>query len=181
MSTTCKPAGLLHVALVRSPYAHAVVRNVDVTAAASAPGVVKVYTGEDLKRIAQPTPGEGGGEGGVATDNPAIVRYALATDRVRHLGEAVVAVVADDIYAARDAADLVEVDYEELPAVTDVEQAVAEGAPLLFDHVANNVFVTWQQDARATSRPPSARPTSSSSSASSASASRRSRWRRAAR
>jgi carbon-monoxide dehydrogenase large subunit len=140
-----KPAGLLHIAIVRSPYAHAAIRNVDVTAAAAAPGVVKVYTGEDLKRIARPMPGEGGGEGGAAADNPAIVRYALATDRVRHIGDAVVAVVADDIYAARDAADLVQIDYEELPAVVDIEQAVAEGAPLLFDHVANNVFVTWQK------------------------------------
>jgi len=138
--------GLLHVALVRSPYAHAAIRGINTSAAAAVPGVVKVYTGADLMRIARPIPGEGGGgEGGEAAAGPGIVRYALATDRVRYLGEAVAAVVAEDIYTARDAAEQIEVEYEELPVVTDLEQAVAEGAPQLHDGVANNVFVTWEK------------------------------------
>jgi aerobic carbon-monoxide dehydrogenase large subunit len=138
-----KLAGLLHVVLVRSPYAHATLGAIDVSAAASAPGVVKVYTGADLQRIARPIPGEGGGEGGAATENPGIVRHALATDRVRFLGEPVAAIVAETVEAGRDAADLVTVEYTELPVVVDLEATVADGAPLLHDSVPNNVFVTW--------------------------------------
>jgi carbon-monoxide dehydrogenase large subunit len=140
--------GLLHVVLVRSPHAHARITRIDTSAAAAAPGVVRVYTADDLKRIARPIPGEGAGEGGAAGgDSSGIVRYALATDRVRFLGEAVVAVVATDLYAARDAADLVEIDYEELPAVTDLERAVAEGAPQLHEATTGNVFVNWTKTA----------------------------------
>lgn len=139
--------GMVHLALVRSPHAHAVIRSIDTAAASAAPGVVKVYTGDDLKRIGPPIPGEGGGEGGAAATVSGIVRYALATDRVRFLGEAVVAVAATDAYAARDAAEMVEIVYDELPVVTDLEAAIVDGAPQVHATIANNIFVNWTKQA----------------------------------
>jgi carbon-monoxide dehydrogenase large subunit len=140
--------GMVHLALVRSQYAHATIRSIDTSAAAAAPGVVRVYTGDDLKRLGPPIPGEGGGEGGAAAgDSKGIVRYALATERVRFLGEAVAAVVATDPYAARDAAALIQVEYDELPVVTDLAAAVAPGATQLHEGVANNTFVDWTKQA----------------------------------
>lgn len=136
--------GLLHVVVVRSQHAHARIKSINTARAAEAPQVVKVYTGEDLKQIARPIPGEGAGEGGATGgDSSGIVRYGLATEKVRFLGEAVVAVVATNVYAARDAADLVEIDYEELPVVVDLEQAVNEGSTLLHNGTAKNTFVDW--------------------------------------
>src|SRR5438876_11208939 len=69
----------------------------------------------------------------------------LATDRARFVGEAVVAVIADSVYRAHDALDLVRVDYEPLPAVVDVEAALAPGAPRIHDELATNVAAEWRQ------------------------------------
>ena len=112
-------AGALHVAFVRSPYGHAEIRGVDVERARSRPGVVAVVTAADVPdelaivtTSVRPEAGRG-------------VRPLLPRDRVRHVGDPVVAVVAVSRYEAEDACELVEVDYERLDAVVDAEQALA--------------------------------------------------------
>src|SRR5438445_142536 len=133
--------GCLHAAMVRSPHAHARIRAIDVSAARRAPGVVGVFTAADLGGAGEPMP--------IYAPHPALpvpcrIR-PLATDRARFVGEAVVAVVADSVYRAHDALDLVRVDYEPLPAVVDVEAALAPGAPRLHDELATNVAAEWRQ------------------------------------
>ncbi len=110
--------------------AHAELAGIDTTAAAAAPGVVAVFTAADLNLPAHH---------GLFTVNPQLPRPPLATDRVRFVGEAVAVVVAESAAAAADAADLVEVDYTPLPAVVDVEKAVAPGAPLQFPDLGSNI------------------------------------------
>ncbi len=110
---------------VTSTVAHATVTALDTAAAASAPGVVAVFTAADLDLGSYPP---------ASPDfDPAMARPLLATDRVRFVGEALCAIVADSAAAARDAAELVEVDYELLPAVVDPEVALEPDAPRLFD------------------------------------------------
>src|SRR5437773_1412593 len=133
--------GCLHAAMVRSPHAHARIRAIDVSAARRAPGVVGVFTAADLGGAGEPMP--------IYAPHPALpvpcrIR-SLATDRARFVGEAVVAVIADSVYRAHDALDLVRVDYEPLPAVVDVEAALAPGAPRLHDELATNVAAEWRQ------------------------------------
>src|SRR2546426_874999 len=133
--------GCLHAAMVRSPHAHARIRAIDVSAARRAPGVVGVFTAADLGRAGEPMP--------IYAPHPALpvpcrIR-PLATDRARFVGEAVVAIIADSVYRAHDALDLVRVDYEPLPAVVDVEAALAPGAPRIHDELATNVAAEWQQ------------------------------------
>ena len=125
---------MLHVAFARSPVAHARILSVDTDEAAALPAVEAVYTGADVTALPLVDP--------VALDTlKKTPQPALASERVRYVGEAVAAVVARDAYAAEDAAALVVVDYEERPPLTTVEEAMAEGAPLLFDDVpANTVF-----------------------------------------
>ncbi|MBW0102900.1 xanthine dehydrogenase family protein molybdopterin-binding subunit [Pseudonocardia sp. KRD291] len=122
--------GLAHVAFVRSPLAHAVITGIDTAEAAAAPGVLAVYTAADLDLPAHH---------GLMTLNPDMPRPPLATDRVRFVGEAVVLVVAETKAAAVDATELVEVDYDPLPAVTDPEAALAHGAELQFPESGSNV------------------------------------------
>ncbi len=122
--------GCLTAAFSRSPYAHALVRSIDVTGAIGAPGVVGVLTVADLD--IEPL-------GGFAELNRACRRPALADDRVRFVGEAVAVVLAESEAAAADAAELVVVDYEPLDAVVDPEAALAEGAPLQFDALGTNL------------------------------------------
>lgn len=135
-----KLPGMLHVALVRSPYAHAELRGLDTAAALAIPGVVAVVAGRDLLADVQPLPlassGEGGEGGGKYTGR---TRFTLAVERVRHVGEAVAAVVAASYEAAVDAALAVEVDYHPLPAVADPVQALAPDAPVIFDGLASNI------------------------------------------
>jgi len=126
--------GALHMAFARSVYAHARVKSVDVAAARALPGVVAVYTGSDLKGKLGLVPCAAGMEGLKIPDHP-----CLAIDKVCYVGEPVAAVVARDRYIARDAADLIEVDYEPLPAVTDPEKALAKGSPLLHEKLGDNV------------------------------------------
>ena len=126
--------GALHMAFARSVYAHARVKSVDVAAARALPGVVAVYTGSDLKGKLGLVPCAAGMEGLKVPDHP-----CLAIDKVCYVGEPVAAVVARDRYIARDAADLIEVDYEPLPAVTDPEKALAKGSPLLHEKLGDNV------------------------------------------
>ncbi len=134
-----KIVGLLHAAFVRSPYAHARLRRVDVEAAKRHPGVVAAFTGADLRAqgLTASLP--------VAhkmTDLKTPPHPALAVGEVRFVGECVALVVATDPYVARDAAELVEVEYEELPVVVDVEAAMAPGAALVHADLGTNVAFT---------------------------------------
>src|SRR2546426_630940 len=133
--------GCLHAAMVRSPHAHARIRAIDVSAARRARGVVGVFTAADLGRAGEPMP--------IYAPHPALpvpcrIR-PLATDRARFVGEAVVAVIADSVYRAHDALALVRAASEPLPAVVDVEAALAPGAPRLHDELATNVAAEWRQ------------------------------------
>ncbi|MBG0824372.1 xanthine dehydrogenase family protein [Planomonospora sp. ID91781] len=128
-------AGALAAAFVRSPHAHAAVRDIDVSDALDVDGLVAIYTWEDLpERLAQPLP--------LLIPHPALTHgrtaRPLARDRVRHVGEPVVMVVARDRYLAEDACALIRVDYEPLPAVVGVEEAV-RGERLVHDDVPGNV------------------------------------------
>ena len=125
-----RPDGVLFAAFVRSPFAHATLTGVDVTEAQQAPGVVAVLTAADL-----------GLQPGFQffTTNPRCARPPLAEGKVRFVGEAVAVVVAETQAQAVDAAELVDVDYDPLDVVVDMEAAVSPGAPLQFDDVPGNV------------------------------------------
>ncbi|MDI3339039.1 MAG: xanthine dehydrogenase family protein molybdopterin-binding subunit [Sphaerobacter sp.] len=127
--------GMLHVAVVRSMYAHARINGIDGSQAAAMPGVVGVYTGHDLQRFIA-------GEIKAMSEGEAQGSFrALATDRARYLGEPIAVVVAESAYAARDALDAVVVDYEPLPVVSSIEAAMQDGAPLLYDDKPGNIAV----------------------------------------
>jgi carbon-monoxide dehydrogenase large subunit len=123
--------GLLHVGFVRSPHAHALVTGIDVSDAERLPGVVATFTHADLDLPAFHSFG--------MALNAACARPALAYGKVRFVGEPVVAVVAETVAQAEDAAEVVLVDYEPLPAVVDPEAALAEGAPIQFDELGSNL------------------------------------------
>ncbi len=135
-----KLPGMLHMAIVRSPFASAKILSIDASAALAVDGVTAVITAADLTFAA----------GVPCATNPtgevkAPERPPLATDRVRHLGEPVAVVVATDRYAARDGIDAVVVDYEQLPAVIGVEYARSPGAPRVHDDIADNTCVVIKQ------------------------------------
>ena len=132
------PAGQLRALFVRSPYPHARIVSIDTANAASMPGVVKVVTGADLLAAGvKPIPTLPGLPDGSKVATAA--RHILAHERVRYVGEAVALVVAATLQQARDAAEAVWVEYEELPHVVDVNAAVAAGAPPVFEQAQNNV------------------------------------------
>src|SRR5947208_17079110 len=119
--------GTLHVAFVRSMYAHARITGIDSTGALKVPGVVAVYTGKDIATKVGPVPCA------AALPDLKVPYYrVLATDKALFVGHPIAAVVATDKYAARDAVDLISVDYEELPVVVDVEKA-ANGGPVIHE------------------------------------------------
>jgi carbon-monoxide dehydrogenase large subunit len=135
--------GEAHAHFVRSDRAHAEIVSIDKEAAAASPGVLAVFTGEDLKALkslpaALPVKGRGGAE----LINPG--RPALAQGRVRFVGDAVALVVAERAVAAQDAAELVGVEYRELPAVITAEEAVAPGAPLVHETVPGNIVLDFE-------------------------------------
>ena len=131
-------SGMAHLVVVRSPYAHARVNGIDTEAARSAPGVLAVITANDLEGATTgPLPYEFDLSVFVDVRDPE--RYALATDKVRYVGDPVAAVVAESRYAAHDAAALIDVDCEPLPALVDPEAALAEDAPLLFEEFGTNL------------------------------------------
>jgi carbon-monoxide dehydrogenase large subunit len=131
--------GMLHVAFVRSNYAHARLRGVDVSAARRKPGVVAVYTAADLGDYWQPAP--------LLVEPPPIqglifhpcTQVPLAKDKVRHVGEPIAMVVAESRYLAEDALEDVLVDVEPLDAVVDLEAALDAAAPLIHEHLTSNV------------------------------------------
>ena len=126
--------GTAHAVFVRSPFAHARITAVDTAEAGRAPGVLAVHTGASLREAIgdRPVPA-------FAEVNPAALRRALAVDRVRFVGDPVAMVVAETRAQAVDAAELVDVDYDELPVVADMEAALADGAPLQFEEIGSNV------------------------------------------
>jgi carbon-monoxide dehydrogenase large subunit len=123
----------VHAAFVRSPYAHAHVRAVDVTAATSGPGVLAVYTGDDIASLTQAIVPSLGGFGAWPTF------HALATDRVRFVGDPVALVIAIGRAEAEDAGELVVVDYEPMAAIVTAEDALDGERPALFDELGGNV------------------------------------------
>ncbi|PYM98020.1 MAG: carbon monoxide dehydrogenase [Candidatus Rokuibacteriota bacterium] len=133
--------GMHYVAFVRSPHAHARIRGIDTSAASKRPGVFAVVTGNDIRGLCAPLPIVSGGEGGTgdAAASGGRKHYSLSIDRVRHVGEAVAAVIATSEAAAVDAATEVVVDWQPLPAVTDVFAAMAKGAPQIHDDAPNNI------------------------------------------
>ncbi len=134
--------GMLFAAVVRSPYAHACIRGINTDAAKNAPGVVAVFTGEDIRGKIGNIP--------CAGDLPELKippHPALAQDKVRYSGEPVAVVVADDRYRARDAADLVDVDYESLPAVTDPQKALQKNSLLVHEQYKTNRACYWKIEA----------------------------------
>ena len=123
----------LHVAFVRSMYAHAKINGIDTSEAVKAPGVVAVYTGKDVATKVGPVPCA------AALPDLKVPDYrVLATDKALFVGHPIAAIVATDKYAARDAADLVAVDYDELPVVVDVE-AAAKGGALVHESFGDNI------------------------------------------
>src|SRR5207244_6764890 len=124
---------ILHVAFVRSLYAHARIKGVDTSEALQAPGIVAIYTGKDVAQKIGPVPCAS------ALPDLKVPDYrVLATDKALFVGHPIAAVVAADKYAARDAVDLISVEYEELPAVVDVE-AAAKGGTVIHEKFGDNV------------------------------------------
>ena len=132
-----KLPGLLHMAIVRSPHAHANIKSIDSSAAEAMDGVVAVFTGKDMD-LPIPTAFLIPDSDLKTPEHP-----ALAKDKVRYVGDGVAIVLADDRYLAQDAADAVEVDYEVLDAVVNPEDAAQDGVPQLFDDVENNIAFRW--------------------------------------
>jgi len=145
-----KLSGIAHVVFVRSIYAHAKIKGIDKSAALAMPGVIDVMDGQDLAKILvdvyaeEPSGDTGRGEHDeeIGTDEIIVPKVKpLATRKVRHIGDAIVAVMAESVQLAQDAAELVVVDYEELPVVIDPYKAVKDGAPKLYDEMPNNISV----------------------------------------
>lgn len=120
-----------HAAILRSPYPHAWIKGINVSEALNFPGVRGILTGEDVAKMSNPFP--------VGVPVPPKY-YCCAIDKVRFVGEPVAVVVADDRYVAEDALDLITVDYEPLPVVMDIEEAMSPEAPVLHDNIGSNIY-----------------------------------------
>jgi len=125
-----KASGLLEIAPVRSHYAHARIKLIDTSEAERLPGVYAVLTGEDARRLTDPLAGA----------VPEITQYCLAVDKVRHVGEYVALVAAEDRYVAEDAVSLIRVDYEELPPIVDPFEALKDALLVHEAHGTNVAF-----------------------------------------
>ena len=134
-----KMVGMLNIVLVRSPYAHANITSIDTSAASAVDGVVAVYTGEDLAEQLGSLPC-----GWVVPDTIEVPHPPLAIGKVRCVGDAVAAIVANSPDAAVDAAALVDVGYDVLPAAVNAEAATKDGAPQVHDDAPNNVGFEWE-------------------------------------
>ena len=139
--------GMLHAAFFRSPHAHARIVRIDTTTAASAPGVVRVFTFSDLERWMKPLPLFGAVPPGLAAvvkfDVRQAPQWALCRDRARHVGEIVAMIVADSPERAVDAVDLIEVEWDLLPAVVDMRRAAEPGAQLIHPEWGNNTGIAF--------------------------------------
>src|SRR5258706_41122 len=132
-----KLPNMAYLVLKRSPYAHARIKSINTSKAKALPGVLGVFTGVDTADIGMLPSGWN------VPDIKVPANRVLQTDKVRHVGDRVAMVVAENPYIAQDALDLIEVDYEPLPAVTDAKKATEAGAPQLHDNVPNNISYTW--------------------------------------
>ncbi len=130
--------GMLHMAVVRSPHAHALIKGINTAAAEALPGVVYVITGKEVREKMRPI-SESYDKSSIGAKTAKT--YALCPERARYVGEAVAAVVAEDKNTARKAAELVEVDYQELQPVTDPEQGLKPGAPLVEPEWRTNLIM----------------------------------------
>jgi carbon-monoxide dehydrogenase large subunit len=144
-----KLPGMVHAAILRSPYAHARIKSIDTTKAVAHPGVIGVFTGKDFEQLpALPCAWQAGG-----VENFVNTPRALEIDKVMHTGAGVAAVVAESRYAAEDALELIDVDWEPLDVIVDAEQAAAEGALQLHENAPGNIAMDWScGDADATDR-----------------------------
>src|SRR5205814_7637205 len=127
--------GMLYVGIVRSPHAHARVTNVDVAGAQGQAGVVRAITGKEVRdhqRVPLPITWI------IPPDIKTPEHWAMARDIVHYVGEPVAAVAVEERYAVEDALDLLNIDYEPLPVVTSVEEALKEGAPLVHEELGTN-------------------------------------------
>lgn len=127
--------GMLYAAVLRSPYAHAKIKNIDVSRVTSLDEAVATLTGPELKTLTNPMPSR--------TGYP-IKEYAMAVEKVVYTGQPVAVVAAESRGLAEDALDLIQVDYERLPAVVDPEEAMKPEAPRVFEDVENNIFSSVQ-------------------------------------
>ncbi|MDT7725356.1 MAG: aerobic carbon-monoxide dehydrogenase large subunit [Actinomycetota bacterium] len=135
--------GMLHLAVLRSPFAHAKIVSVDTSAAKDAPGVVAVFTGKDLdpeSAIGMPCAWP------ITPDMKSPRRPVLASDQVNFAGEGVAVVVARTSAEAHDALEFIDVEYEDLPVVLGLEAAIAEGAPLVHEELGTNRSAFWVFD-----------------------------------
>jgi aerobic carbon-monoxide dehydrogenase large subunit len=136
-----KLPGILHAAILRSPYAHARIKKLDTDAARRLAGVVAVRTGADLQDKIGTLP--------TTADNPTLripAHRVLAVDKACYLGEPIAVVIAEDRYVARDALDLIEADYEALPVVTDPEKALSADSPAIHSEWPDNLAFSWKQE-----------------------------------
>ncbi|NUM47608.1 MAG: molybdopterin-dependent oxidoreductase [Anaerolineales bacterium] len=131
--------GLLHAAILRSPYAHAKIESIDISKAAAHPGVVGVFTGKDFMDV-NPMPIAWQVTGAQNFVNSPRV---LEPHKVTHTGAGVAVVVAKDRYTAEDALRLIEVDWEPLPVVVDAKKATEPGAPQIHENAPNNIVMDW--------------------------------------
>ena len=132
---------MTYASIVRSPYAHAHIIGIDTEAARNHPGVVAVFTGQDIVDDGiNPIPT--GWQIGPDMKEPP--HHTLAVDKVRHVGDGVAVVIAESKDAAQDAAEKVAVSYDPLPAVVDMNEALGDNAPLVHDGAPNNLSFTWE-------------------------------------
>lgn len=140
-SDDIKLPGMVYAAVLRSPHAHAKIKKIHVDKALQAPGVIKIYTGKDLEGKIGRIPSSWLIPDANLKEAP---QYPLAIDRVRYVGDGVALVIAESRYEVRDALDLIEVEYEILPAAVNQKKAMADGAPLVHDDVENNIAFHWK-------------------------------------
>jgi carbon-monoxide dehydrogenase large subunit len=131
--------GMAYAAVLRSAVAHARIRGIDISRAESMPGVIRVFTGEDLKDV-NPLPCAWQAAG---VDNNVATPRILALEEVHQVGDPIAVIVAESVYQANDALEAIEVDFEELPAVVDSKEAIKPGAPLLHEQAPNNIVMHW--------------------------------------
>ena len=134
--------GQAHVFFLRSDIAHGTINKIDTAAAAAMPGVVRVFTSADFEGVGSvPCGWQVTDKHGQPMQEPA--HPVLATGKVRHVGEPIAAVVAETLEQARDAAEAIDLEIDELPAVVDMKAAVAEGAPKVHDELTSNLCYDW--------------------------------------
>jgi carbon-monoxide dehydrogenase large subunit len=137
--------GMLYAYIVRSPYAHAKINNLDTSRAEKMDGVVKIYTGKDIADSGIngiPTGWQVNFKNGDTMKEPP--HPLLVADKARYMGDGVAVVIAESREEARDAADEIDIDWEELPAVANAKKATEDGAPLVHDEAPNNKCFDWE-------------------------------------